>query len=112
MNTHLNWYSALMSSIHDLDWRHDDVFLLSIPLYHVAGLYTFLGFMNVGATVVLEAVPNPSEIVSLINSYKVTYLIFTGFRNFTYSMDFSAINISEFIAPERIINPRETESVR
>lgn len=76
MNTHLNWYSALMSSIHDLDWRHDDVFLLSIPLYHVAGLYTFLGFMNVGATVVLEAVPNPSEIVSLINSYKVTYLIF------------------------------------
>ncbi len=76
MNTHLNWYSALMSSIHDLDWRHDDIFLLSIPLYHVAGLYTFLGFMNVGATVVLEAVPSPSEIVSFINRYKVTYLIF------------------------------------
>ncbi|MHB1709653.1 MAG: class I adenylate-forming enzyme family protein [Thermoplasmataceae archaeon] len=76
MNTHLNWYSALMSSIHDLDWRHDDIFLLSIPVYHVAGLYTFLGFMNVGATVVLEAVPNPSEIVSLINRYRVTYLVF------------------------------------
>ncbi len=76
MNTHLNWYSSLMSSIHDLDWRHDDVFMLSIPVYHVAGLYTFLGFMNVGASVVLEAVPNPSEIVSLINKYKVTYLIF------------------------------------
>jgi len=45
MNTHLNWYSSLMSSIHDLDWRHDDVFMLSIPVYHVAGLYTFLGFM-------------------------------------------------------------------
>ncbi|MHB1440955.1 MAG: class I adenylate-forming enzyme family protein [Cuniculiplasma sp.] len=76
MNTHLNWYSALMSSIYDLDWRHDDTFLLSIPLYHVAGLYTFLGFMNVGATVVLEAIPNPTEIVSLINNHKVTYLIF------------------------------------
>lgn len=76
LNTHLNWHSALISSIHDLDWRHDDVFLLSIPVYHVAGLYTFLGFLNVGATVVLEAVPNPSEIVSLINSYNVTYLIF------------------------------------
>ena len=76
MNSHLNWYSSLISSIYDLDWRHDDVFLLSIPVYHVAGLYTFLGFMNVGASIVLEAVPNPSEIVSLINRYKVTYLIF------------------------------------
>ena len=76
MNTHLNWYSALMSSIHDLDWSHDDVFLLSIPIYHVAGLYTFLGFMNVGASIVLEAVPNPQEIASLINKYNVTYLIF------------------------------------
>ena len=76
MNTHLNWYSSLISSIHDLDWRHDDTFLMSIPAFHVAGLYTFLGFMNVGASIVLEAVPNPSEIVSLINRYGVTYLIF------------------------------------
>ncbi len=76
MNTHLNWYSSLISSIHDLDWRHEDIYLLSIPLYHVAGLYTFLGFMNVGATIVLEAVPNPTEIISLINKHNVTYLIF------------------------------------
>ncbi len=76
MNTHLNWYSSLLSSIHDLDWRHDDVFLLSIPVYHVAGLYTFIGFMNVGGSIVLETVPNPAEIVSLINKYSVTYLIF------------------------------------
>ena len=76
MNTHLNWYSALMSSIYDLEWRNDDIFLLSIPIYHVAGLYTFLGFMNVGATIIIESVPNPSEIISLINKFKVTYLIF------------------------------------
>ncbi len=76
MNTHINWYSSLLSSVHDLDWRHDDVFLLSIPVYHVAGLYTFLGFMNVGASIVIEATPNPAEIVSLINKYSVTYLIF------------------------------------
>lgn len=76
MNTHLNWYSSLISSIHDLDWGHEDVYLLSIPLYHVAGLYTFLGFMNVGATIVLEAIPNPSEIISFINQYNATYLIF------------------------------------
>ena len=76
MNTHMNWYSSLLSSVHDLDWRHDDVFLLSIPVYHVAGLYTFLGFMNVGASIVVEANPNPAEIISLINKYSVTYLIF------------------------------------
>ncbi len=75
MNTHLNWYSSLISSIHDLDWRHEDVYLLSIPLYHVAGLYTFLGFMNVGAQIVLETIPNPTEIISFINKYNVTYLI-------------------------------------
>lgn len=76
MNTHMNWYSSLLSTVHDLDWRHDDVFLLSIPVYHVAGLYTFLGFMNVGASIVVEANPNPVEIISLINKYSVTYLIF------------------------------------
>ncbi|MEM4090566.1 MAG: AMP-binding protein [Thermoplasmatales archaeon] len=76
MNTHLNWYSALISSIYDLDVRHDDIFLLSIPAYHVAGLYAFLSFMNVGATIVLGAVPDPSEIVSLINKHNITYLIF------------------------------------
>ncbi|MDA8054555.1 MAG: AMP-binding protein [Thermoplasmatales archaeon] len=76
MNTHLNWYSALMSSIYDLEWKNDDVFLLSIPIYHVAGLYTFLGFMNVGGTILIESVPNPSEIISLINEFRVTYLIF------------------------------------
>ena len=76
MNTHLNWYAALLSSVHDLDWTHDDVFLLSIPAYHVAGLYTILGFMNVGATVILERTPNPPEIVELIRRHLVTYLIF------------------------------------
>ncbi len=76
MNTHLNWYSALVSSIHDLEWKHEDVFLLSIPVYHVAGLYTFLGFMNVGGTIILEGTPNPAEIISLITRHKVTYLIF------------------------------------
>ncbi|MHB8372298.1 MAG: class I adenylate-forming enzyme family protein [Thermoplasmataceae archaeon] len=76
MNTHLNWYSALISSIYDLHWQHKDTFLLSIPVYHVAGLYTFLGFLNVGAEIVLERIPNPSEIVSLIDKYKISYLIF------------------------------------
>ncbi len=76
MNTHLNWYAALLSSVHDLEWGHSDTFLLSIPVYHVAGLYTFLGFMNVGATIVLEKMPNPSEIVELIKRHGVTYLIF------------------------------------
>ncbi len=76
MNTHLNWYAALLSSVHDLDWKRTDTFLMSIPAYHVAGLYTFLGFMNVGATIVLERMPNPQEIVELIRKYEVTYLIF------------------------------------
>ncbi len=76
MNTHLNWYSTLLSSIYDLDMRHEDVLLLTIPLYHVAGLYIFLGSINVGASIVLETVPNLFEIDTLIRKYKVTYVIF------------------------------------
>lgn len=76
MNTHLNWFSTLMSGIADLDMKHEDVFLLSIPIYHVAGLYTFLSFLNVGATIILERIPNPAEIGSLIRRHNVDYLIF------------------------------------
>ena len=76
MNTHLNWYAALLSAVHDLNWEHHDTFLLSIPAYHVAGMYTFLGFMNVGATIVLERTPKPAEIVELIRRHNVSYLIF------------------------------------
>ncbi|MDA8142819.1 MAG: AMP-binding protein [Thermoplasmatales archaeon] len=76
MNSHLNWTSALISSVVDLDWKNDDVFLLSIPLYHVAGLYTFLGFLNVGGTIILGRRPDLPEIDSFIRKHRVTYLIF------------------------------------
>ncbi|MCL6089666.1 MAG: AMP-binding protein [Candidatus Thermoplasmatota archaeon] len=76
MNTHINWTAALLSSVVDLNWKHDDVFLLSIPLYHVAGLYTFIGFLNVGGTIILGRKPDLPEIDSFIRKYKVTYLIF------------------------------------
>lgn len=76
VNTHLNWYATLMSALADLDMAHDDVFLLSIPVYHVAGLYTFLAFLHVGATIVLERTPSPAEIDRWIRSHGITYLIF------------------------------------
>lgn len=76
MNTHLNWFATLQSALHDLDFAHDDVFLLSIPLYHVAGLYTFLAFSFVGATIVLGTSPTPAEIDRAIRENGVTYLIF------------------------------------
>ena len=76
MNTHLNWFSTMMSGIYDLDWTSHDTFLLSIPLYHVAGLYTMLGFLNAGGSVVLQAKPDIKEIELLIRKHGTTYLIF------------------------------------
>ncbi len=76
MNTHKNFFHTLMSGIVDLNIRPDDVALLSIPLYHVAGKYLLLEGINVGCKVVLEYAPNPVEILELTQKERVTYWVY------------------------------------
>jgi len=76
LNTHLNYYSTILSSQTDCDFRPDDVFLLSIPLYHVAGLHILLAAVNVGAKTVIQYLPEVEEILQLIEKEKVTQLVY------------------------------------
>lgn len=76
MTTHRNYFITLISGLADLNFRKDDVPLLSIPLYHVAGKYLLLESVNVGATLILEYAPNPVEILELTSREKVTYWIY------------------------------------
>jgi fatty-acyl-CoA synthase len=76
MNTHKNFFNTLMSGVADLNLRGDDVALLSIPLYHVAGKYLLLEFINLGCKLVLEYAPNPMEILELTQQEKVTAWVY------------------------------------
>ena len=76
MNTHKNFFSTLMSGLADLHLQGDDNALLSIPLYHVAGKYLLLEFINLGCHLVLEYAPNPIEILELTQQEKVTAWVY------------------------------------
>ena len=76
MTTHQNYYAAMMSGAVDLNVSKDDITLLTIPLYHVAGKYLLLESINIGAAVVLQYAPNPTEILQLTQNEKATYWVY------------------------------------
>ncbi len=98
MNTHSNFFNSLMSGVADLHLKANGVGLLSIPLYHVAGKYFLLEFINLGCKVILEYAPNPMEILKLTQDEKVTtwiypptlFQILPAMRNFD-SYDLSSL---------------------
>ncbi|MBN2027056.1 MAG: long-chain-fatty-acid--CoA ligase [Actinobacteria bacterium] len=96
MNTHRNFYIIMTSGVADLNFKKDDVFLLSIPLYHVAAKYLLLVGGNVGATMVLEYAPNPPEILELTEKEKVTYWVYppTLFQVLPSMPDFDKCDLS------------------
>lgn|GEM_PF-5684538 len=48
MNTHKSFFNTLLSGTADLNISKDAAALLSIPLYHIAGKYLLLEFINLG----------------------------------------------------------------
>ena len=75
MNTHKNYNSTATSFLLDAHIETPDVYLLPIPLYHVAGLILTTVFHFAGARVVLTYVPNPAQMMELIPKHKVNWLI-------------------------------------
>ncbi|MFI1863691.1 long-chain-fatty-acid--CoA ligase [Streptomyces jumonjinensis] len=55
-----------------LDWRPDDVSLISLPGFGIAGIAWFLHSLNAGATTVVMPMYVPQEAVRLIAERKVT----------------------------------------
>ncbi|VUT26743.1 MAG: Long-chain-fatty-acid--CoA ligase [Candidatus Methanolliviera sp. GoM_asphalt] len=75
MNTHRNYYSAITSFFLDADMRTEDVYLSTIPLYHVGGIIILTAFNFNGGTNIVTYVPNPVQMLELIPKHKVTFLV-------------------------------------
>jgi fatty-acyl-CoA synthase len=77
METHLNYYSVLLSVAVDVGMRSDDIFLVSTPLFHVAALaYQSVPTLTFAGTVVLMYSPVINEILDLIERESVTFISF------------------------------------
>lgn len=100
INTHLNFFTILLSAVLDLHIVKGDVFIGGIPLYHVAAQYLFIAGIAVGATNLLEYAPDPFEILKFTQEEKVTiwvwpptlYINLPLFPNFD-ELDFSSLRV-------------------
>lgn len=70
--THGNYYAYLMANGFSMHFSSEDVDLLSVPLIHMAGLALTIGLHLIGATIVMTQLPNPAQMVELIEKYRVT----------------------------------------
>ncbi|MBS3809687.1 MAG: AMP-binding protein [Desulfobacterales bacterium] len=75
LNSHLNYYIDILSSLFDLRIREDARIITGIPLYHVAAMYLFTAIVAVGATTVMEYAPDPKEILDLTHNEKITHWV-------------------------------------
>ena len=72
MNTHLNFVSTMASAQVDILLTREDVMLLGVPLFHVAGMWMFTACCALGAFTVLEYAPDLQEILELTQEEGVT----------------------------------------
>ena len=72
MLTHRNLYANAISFIHGLDLRDGDVFLQTVPLFHVNGWGTPHFLTCVGGTHVLMRAFDPQRVLELIEHERVT----------------------------------------
>lgn len=75
INTHLNWYAALLSAVGDLEIGRRQRPLLALPLFHVAGLYVLLATVATGASGVLLPRIDGEAILGAVEREKVSYLV-------------------------------------
>ncbi len=74
MNSHANWYAALISMLADLQMNRDHNVLLALPLFHVAGLYVLFGTLSTGARGFLMRRIVPRDVIHDIERYELTWL--------------------------------------
>lgn len=74
MNTHANWYAALLSIFSDLDMNRRQEVMLALPLFHVAGLYVLFGTLSAGAKGYLARRIVPADLLQAVTQYQITWL--------------------------------------
>ncbi len=73
MNTHLNWYAALLSMLSDLSMNRHQKVMLALPLFHVAGLYVLFGTLSAGAHGFLLRRIVPKVILQDVDHFQLTW---------------------------------------
>jgi fatty-acyl-CoA synthase len=71
-------YIAMATSFVMYPWKdmqEVDVYLMNIPLYHVGATNLMIALLSIGGKIVATHIPDPMEILKLIQEEKVTYLV-------------------------------------
>ncbi|RMG58274.1 MAG: acyl-CoA synthetase [Deltaproteobacteria bacterium] len=76
LNSHANWYAALIAALADLEFRHDQRTLLSLPLFHSAGLYVIFASVACGCTGFMTRKVDVPQILEGIQKHRLTYIVF------------------------------------
>lgn len=73
MVTHGNILFNIRMAIIAHSWRHEDIHLLVVPMFHATALYSMLpGSAYLGSTIVIAPRPDIPELVELIERHRVT----------------------------------------
>ena len=75
LNSHLNFYTLIISALCDLRVTSHASMIAGIPLYHVAAMYLFTAVIGIGAYTIMEYAPDPNEILEFTQNKKITHWI-------------------------------------
>jgi fatty-acyl-CoA synthase len=76
MNSHLNWYSTLLSAFSGFHIAEDDILALDIPLYHIAGIGFLFLFVAAGEKSIIHYTVDPKALLEDVPKEKITYLVY------------------------------------
>jgi fatty-acyl-CoA synthase len=76
ITTHLNYFMSMFHLSCDCDFKREDVLLIDIPLFHVAGTTVLLAAITFGCKAIIEYAPNPVNTLKKTESEKVTMWIY------------------------------------
>jgi fatty-acyl-CoA synthase len=110
VTTHLNYYMSMLHLACDCDFRREDVLVIDIPLFHVAGTTVLLASITFGARAIIAYAPDPMNILRTTQDQKVTMWIYPptlyhalptipGFERFDLSSLKKCISFGSVMAP-------------
>ena len=76
MSTNLNYFMSLLLFACDCDFRREDVLIIDIPLFHIAGSVILTAALAIGSRCLIEYAPDPINILRKTEEERVTYWIY------------------------------------
>lgn len=76
MSTNLNYFMSLLHFACDCDFRREDVLIIDIPLFHIAGSVILTTALAIGSRCLIEYAPDPINILRKTEEERVTYWIY------------------------------------